>query len=177
MDTEITTNDKIKIITSAANSVIAKKFCPPLLERDDLISMGYIAFEEEVLPKWDNTISKNFELYAFWIVRNRIIDGIRKLCKHEKYAQRVSLENIEHSRDALYIEMFAEDDSTFDDIDESKYLLQILDKEQVDLLHRRFVLEMTLVAIANEFGISSDQALYRINKALSKVRTKTPTHP
>lgn len=169
MNTEITIDAKIKIITSAANSIIAKKFCPRLLEKNDLISMGYIAFEEEVLPKWDSTISKNFELYAFWIVRNRIIDGIRKLCVADKHGNRVSFESIDA--------MEALDDLVFDNVDETKYLLKTLTKEQVDLLHKRFVLEMTLTAIAEELDISSDQATYRINKALGKIRIKTSTYP
>lgn len=170
MDTEISTGDKIRIITSAANFVISSKLCPYILEKDDLISMGYIAFEEEVLVKWDSSISKNFELYAFWIIRNRIIDGIRRLCRDTKHGNKVSFDEIEYNE-------ATDDPHLLDDVDELQYLLKALTEEQLDLLHKRFVLEMTLVAIAVELNISSDQAIYRINKALGQIKTKTSTYP
>ncbi len=155
-------------------ATLSAKFIPPLNDEElqDSFQDGWI----KVLDKrktYDTT--KNAYNWIFTIIKNQIIDSIRKNTRYNVFSYDKDNENDDEDRFELQIK-----DSTLTpeekliDLEQIQVIKDTIDKLDDELerkiLQKRFYDELKLDQISKEMSIPLASVHYKLNKALQKIK-------
>ncbi len=157
-------------------SSLAMKFIPPLNDEElqDSFQDGWI----KVLDKrktYDTT--KNAYNWIFTIIKNQIIDYIRKNTRYNVFSYDEDYEKDDEDRFVLQIKDNSQTpDEVMIDIEQIRIIKEAIDNLddllEKQILQKRFYDEMKLEQISKEMDIPLASVHYKLNKALQKIKPK-----